>query len=321
MLRRLNRYFNIVREVNLDAIRREAEASVPLLVVADLEADRAALASLLNGNAEGANPWLHAAASSEVGAALALNAARLALLVSRGRALSDSLESARALLAAWRIPVVTLVVGSSGLLGSFARGAEKKRVVVSSLSDDQRDTIADALFDTVGGDARLALARQFEGLRGRAFETLINETARANASYAFTTGLAESVPLLDVPLNVGDIVVLTKNQLIMAYRIALAAGKEGRPRDVIGELIGVMGGGLLARQVARELIGLVPVLGVLPKVAVAYTGTWAIGHAAAAWATGRGEMTRESFERLYAAGRQRGREVARQLASRRAPAA
>src|SRR5512137_1721356 len=104
MLRRLNRYWKIVREVNLDAIRRESEASLPLLVVADLEADRAGLASLLNGNAGGANPWLHLAASPEVGAALALNGARLAVLVSRGRALSDALESARALLVARRIP-------------------------------------------------------------------------------------------------------------------------------------------------------------------------------------------------------------------------
>ena len=88
-------------------------------------------------------------------------------------------------------------------------------------------------------------------------------------------------------MTIGDVVVLTKNQLVMSYKIALAAGRSGRPRDLVGEIIGVLGGGLLFRQVARQLIGLVPVIGIVPKVAVAYGGTWAIGRAVTLWATGR----------------------------------
>lgn len=320
MLRRLNRYWKIVREVNLDAIRREAEASFPVLAVAESPADRVALASVLNGQPEGVvSPWLHAAAPHDMDAILAVQGVRLALLVSRSSDLPGSLEAARADLVRRRVPVVTIVIGGAGFFGSFSRGGEKKRLGLPSIDAAHREAIAQALFEVVAPDTRLALARQFRGLRQPLFDQLIHETARANASYAFSTGLAEVVPLLDIPLNVGDIMILTKNQLIMAYRIALAAGKDGKPRDVIGELIGVMGGSLLARQVARELIGLVPVLGILPKVAVAYTGTWAIGHAAAAWATGGGTITRESMEKLYAVGLARGREVARHLASRRAP--
>ena len=97
--------------------------------------------------------------------------------------------------------------------------------------------------------------------------------------------MAEAVPLLDVPLNLADILILTKNQLLMGYKIALGAGKSGRARDVIGEVVGVVGGGFLFRQAARSLIGLIPMAGIIPKVAIAYTGTWAIGRAVVVWAT------------------------------------
>jgi hypothetical protein len=46
----------------------------------------------------------------------------------------------------------------------------------------------------------------------------------------------------------------------------------------------VIGGGFLFRQLARELVGLIPIAGVAPKVAVAYAGTWAIGRAVGMWA-------------------------------------
>ena len=47
----------------------------------------------------------------------------------------------------------------------------------------------------------------------------------------------------------------------------------------------MIGGGFLLRQGARQLVGLIPVAGIVPKVAVAYAGTLAIGKAVVAWAT------------------------------------
>ena len=61
------------------------------------------------------------------------------------------------------------------------------------------------------------------------FQSLIQETAQANAKFAFTTGLAETVPILSAPLALGDILVLTKNQVVLGYRIMLAAGRDGEP--------------------------------------------------------------------------------------------
>ena len=53
---------------------------------------------------------------------------------------------------------------------------------------------------------------------------------------------------------------------------------------MVGEVLGILGGGLLFRQIARELVGLIPVAGLPLKIAVAYSGTWAIGRAMAMWA-------------------------------------
>src|SRR5262249_40228715 len=163
---------------------------------------------------------------------------------------------------------------------------------------------------------RLALARHLTPLPEPLVTELIAETAKTNAFYALSAGVAEVVPILDVPLNVADIVILTKNQLVMSYRIALASGKKGAPREVVGEVLGVIGGGFLFRQGARQLVGLIPVVGLVPKVAVAYAGTLAIGKAVAAWATYGVPLEREVVWTLYRQALARGRAVAQALVAR-----
>ena len=144
-------------------------------------------------------------------------------------------------------------------------------------------------------------------------DAIVDETAKANASFAVTTGLAETIPVLTAPLNLGDMVILTKNQLIMGYKIALAAGRNDDPRSMLTEILGVIGGGFMFRQVARQLVGLIPVAGLVPKVAIAYAGTYAMGRGLTAWALGGTEVTAESLSRYTAEGLDKGRELAQQL--------
>jgi hypothetical protein len=108
-------------------------------------------------------------------------------------------------------------------------------------------------------------------------------------------------------------VVLTKNQLMMSYRLVLAAGMDGEPRKLIGEILSVLGGGLLFRQAARQLVGLIPVAGLVPKVAIAYGGTWAIGRAIVAWSTEGREITSDFVRNMSIEGLERGRAVASRL--------
>ena len=191
---------------------------------------------------------------------------------------------------------------------------EAGRVILDALTAETlQSVLIPQILRTVAPTLRLALGKQLPAFRPAVIRGLIEEASRANALYAVSTGVAEIVPVLNLPLNVADTVVLTKNQLVMAYKVALAAGKTGRPQELVGELIGVLGGGLLFRQVARGLIGLIPVWGIVPKVAVAYAGTQVIGTAASLWATQGKTVSATEVHELYAGALTRGRNVAEQL--------
>ncbi len=165
-------------------------------------------------------------------------------------------------------------------------------------------------------EEHLALARRFPLFRDAVAQDLVNETARANALYSVGTGLAEAVPGLNIPFNLADLVILTKNQALMVYKLGLALGLATRWQDHVAELGGVVGAGFVWRQIARQLVGLIPVWGIIPKVAVAYAGTYALGEAILYWyKTGRKLPGRELRE-LYSNALTRGNAIARELTQR-----
>ena len=88
----------------------------------------------------------------------------------------------------------------------------------------------------------------------------------------------------------------------------LASGRDGDPRTLIAELLAVLGGGFLFRQLARQLVGLIPVAGIVPKVAIAYGGTWAIGRAVVLWLTEGRAVTSDLVRSLAIEGLVRGRD-------------
>jgi uncharacterized protein (DUF697 family) len=230
-------------------------------------------------------------------------------------AATSAFVSVDAILATLRrasVPTVIVAIGEARAEDRMVSRTER-RIAVPAPDAATLDQIGAGLVQIVPADLRLAMARQLRALRPAVFDVTIDETSKANASYALTTGFAEVMPLLTVPLNLGDMIVLTKNQLVMSYRLALAAGKDGEPRAMIGEILGVLGGGLLFRQLARQLVGLIPVVGLVPKVAIAYGGTWAIGRAIVLWATEGREVSQDLVRSLSNEGLQRGRTVAARL--------
>jgi len=311
---KLPHLWRTLKEADLAAIRRDAERRFEVLVVADAAADAARLAELVTGAGRG-HPWLTLSGPEEArdrGAASGLDAA---VLVSGSEDLSPALAASRDALRRAGVPVVAVVHGAASATGTVVRAGESARAAVPALEAAGLPAIGEALVAAFDPTLRLALARQLPPLRAAVFHALIDETAKANATYALTTGLAEAVPVLNVPLNVADMVVLTKNQLVMSYKIALACGKKGRSRELIGEVAGVIGGGFLFRQAARQLVGLVPVAGVVPKVAMAYAGTWAVGKAVAAWASEGRRLTPAAVRRFYKEAWERGKTVARAMAA------
>jgi uncharacterized protein (DUF697 family) len=210
------------------------------------------------------------------------------------------------------LPRVTLIVGTDSPAAGARRVAEHTRIAVLDVTNAPRPLLL-SIVALVDGDMRLALAAALPVFRQVVAEAVVDETAKANATFAVTTGLAETIPVLTAPLNLGDMVVLTKNQLIMGYKIALAGGRDDDPRSMISEILGVIGGGFLFRQMARQLVGLIPVAGLVPKVAIAYAGTYAIGRGLTAWAIGGTEVTADNLTRYTAEGLDRGRVLAQQL--------
>ena len=308
--------WRVIRELDLEAIRRDAEGRFRLVVLSESIGDADAVTALLSGGA--AHPWLEVRTPWELDADGEDRATLTAVVaITDQPALTPAFDTAIQRLARAGVPVVTVVHGSHRPVDAVARAGETARTLVHALDDAALAPLGAALVRAVPPGLRLAFARQLPPVRGAVFDLLIEETAKANATYAFTTAIAEAVPILDVPLNLADILILTKNQLLMGYKIALGAGKSGRARDVIGEVVGVVGGGFLFRQAARQLVGLIPMAGLLPKVAIAYTGTWAIGRAVVVWATQGRRVSHATLRRLSRDAAGRGSAFARGLLSER----
>jgi uncharacterized protein (DUF697 family) len=162
-------------------------------------------------------------------------------------------------------------------------------------------------------EQHLALGRQFPLFRVAIAHELINETCFANAAYSVSTGVAEIVPVLDIPLNITDMLVLTKAQAFLVYKLGLVFGFSLNWQDYITEFGSVVGSGFVWRQMARMLIGLVPVWGIVPKVAVSYAGTYVVGNVILQWyLTGR-KVNRQQISTLYSQAFEKGKTYARGL--------
>lgn len=175
-----------------------------------------------------------------------------------------------------------------------------------------RNEFVSAVLDLLP-QVHIALGRQFPLFRVTVANQLINETCFSNAAYSFSTGLAEIVPVLDLPLNLTDLIVLTKSQAFLAYKLGLLVGFSTNWQDYVTEFGGVIGGGFVWRQAARSLIGLVPGWGIIPKVAVAYSGTYVVGHAILGWYLSGRHLSAKQMRDLSIQAFTRGKEYARKL--------
>ncbi len=114
-------------------------------------------------------------------------------------------------------------------------------------------------------------------------------------------------------MNMADMFILTKAQAFLVYKLGLMLGYSFEWQDYVKEFGGVLGGGFLWRQLARQLVGLIPAWGIVPKVAVSYSGTYVVGHVVLQWyLTGR-HITRKQMQDLYIQAFARGKNLAETL--------
>lgn len=128
-----------------------------------------------------------------------------------------------------------------------------------------------------------AFGRHYESFRAAATKAIIDETSTANGKFALVSNIPAIVPLFGSFVAASaDLIVLTKNQIMMCYKIAAIHGRDLDDQvGVIRELVPVVGVGFVWRTLAREAASFIPfAAGTIPKVVVAYAGTYSVGHAA-----------------------------------------
>ena len=154
-------------------------------------------------------------------------------------------------------------------------------------------------------DLRLSLAHHVPAFRPAVAAQLISEVSWENAKMAVLSALPGVIPFTDVLLPataLGDMVYLTRNQVMLLLRIAAAYGQEVDMRARVRELLPVVGSAFGWRAVARELLGLVPGgIGVVIKGSVAYAGTYAVGKGAAIYYSTGQTLSDARLQQLYRA--------------------
>ncbi len=315
--------WNTFKQLDVRPIREEAEQPLALAFVGGEGAGKSTLIAALRHDARLHEKVITPTIEVDLGAANRVGEADLIVLVLD--ATSADFTSEADLYRTWRDErrkVIVLynkmdaVQSSQALTFSGTPWANGVVAFGSALDPDSLKTEFVPRVLELLPERHLALARRYPLFRLAVARELINDTSFANASYSLGTGLAEVIPALDIPFNVADMVVLTKNQAIMVYKLGLALGLSPRWQDQVAQLGGVVGAGFAWRQVARQLVGLIPVWGILPKVAVAYAGTYAVGEAVVYWYRMGHKISARGMREVYANALAHGRQVAQNLIER-----
>jgi uncharacterized protein (DUF697 family) len=179
--------------------------------------------------------------------------------------------------------------------------------IPSELVEDLRGRIVSRL-----EHRQLALGRYLPAFRKQAASAVIAQTARANAEFALLSNIPALIPVVGGIMAVGaDTLVLTKNQLMLIYKMAAIHGRDlGQPWRIYAEMLPIVGAGILWRTIARELAALIPfAAGTIPKVFVAYAGTAVAGQTANLYYLQGTQPTSEQLQGFYL----RALEMARKL--------
>ena len=322
-LKDLSSVWKNIKEIDLKPIREAATNPVRIALVGAAESGRHTLAEQMR--TDPARPGIHTQSTLALISTDAASEAPVAhLIIVMVDATRTDFLPEQALVKKWTeagknvlVMVNKIDLVESNITGDTQAGWMADRVLYGSVNDIsylQREFIPAVL--ELLPQQHVALGRQFPLFRLPVGRQLINEACFSNAAYSFSTGLAEIVPVLDLPLNMTDMVVLTKSQAFLAYKLGLLLGFSTRWQDYVTEFGSVIGTGFVWRQIARQLIGLVPGWGIVPKVAIAYSGTYVVGNAILGWYLTGKNLSPAQMRALYTQAFSKGKEYARKLGER-----
>jgi uncharacterized protein (DUF697 family) len=258
-LNSMRNMMDILREVSLDELRGQAEIAPRLLVVGPSSEEARRLAQALTG-AGGEFATVVRSVDEPVDALGRIDAA-VVWDPERTGAGSRVAEALR-----YESPVPPIVRFEAGSL-------------------DEREAIDRVRVDILkrNPDRAPAFGRALPGFRAMAAKQIIDETAMANAQFSLVSNIPTLLPVVGNLAAAGaDFIVLTKNQVMMLYKLAAASGRDLHDqRGILQEVLPVVGAGLVWRTVARQATTWLPfAAGTIPKLFIAYVGTVAVGRAA-----------------------------------------
>jgi uncharacterized protein (DUF697 family) len=271
-------FVHVLKEIRFDEIRESAEQVPSLLVLAPLHTDAEAVAQVLVGENHRAqvesvrldgNPRLVGGYDAVV-----------IFSADGGQLAEDSVTTIST------SGTNVAVVAFPGTDPRSLRAARETREAILARTPERAT----------------AFGRHIPAFRAAAVEAIINETSRANAQFALMSNIPAMIPVVGSLASAGaDFIVLTKNQMMMMYKIAAAHDQDLRDQlKILRELLPVVGAGLFWRTVARELASFLPfAAGTIPKVAIAYTGTVVAGRAADFYYRAGRKPTREQMRAYY----------------------
>jgi uncharacterized protein (DUF697 family) len=250
---------SVLREVSLDEIREQAETPPRLLVVGPTAEAARRLGLALTG-AEGQFSSIYRAANESLDGLGRLDAA---VVWDPERSGAGSRVSTAVQYDSPPVPIVRF------------EGA----------SPDDEHAIEQLRLDILrrNGDRVTGFGRALPAFRPAAAKQVIDETSMANAQFSIVSNLPALIPIIGGLAAAGaDFIVLTKNQVIMLYKLAAIYGRNlNDQRTILQEVLPVVGAGLVWRTLAREASAILPfAAGAVPKLAIAYAGTIAVGRAA-----------------------------------------
>ena len=161
-------------------------------------------------------------------------------------------------------------------------------------------------------DLGLPLARLFPPFREEVCTRLIHKLSLENAGFSLATALPNIAPMLGLGWAVGefasDSVVLTMNQVRLAFFLGAANDRPVGYTDQRTEVASIIAGAFGWRAIARELVGKIPLGGgLIPKAAIAYAGTYVIGRSLERYYRFGYKYTRserrEAYENAFAKGK------------------
>ena len=276
MIGNITQFWRVTRELDINSLREALERPVSLRVLGSDQAIADRVARLIEPDP----------AAGEVTAGV-LGAASRERADTYIAAIGGPLESdARRMLSDLSVsesPVI--VVQAEEAVGLMVLGIPEERIITlgaAEADDEVRDRLFRALVQAAP-EVMLSAGRRHPLLREPVAEHLIRDTSRVNAQFAALSSLPANIPILGGLVgDMADMLVLTKNQVLLLFKLAGLYGRDLQlGRELLVEILPVIGGASVWRSTARALVGLLPsLLGLVPKTLVAYSGTYVVGQTA-----------------------------------------